>query len=87
MKDQCTEERRLQNLEKKNVAPQLNDLTNVIQELGSLGESWTHQWDDGNTKSLKKIKLPFDQSKKIFKTHQLETLKTAVDIAVHEDRT
>jgi hypothetical protein len=87
LKDQSTEERRLQNLERKTVSPKLIDLTNVIRELGSLGESWTHQWDEGNTKSLKKIKLPFDQSKKIFKTHQLQTLKTAVDIAVHEDRT
>lgn len=87
LKDQSTEERRLQNLERKTVSPKLIDRTNVIRELGSLGESWTHQWDEGNTKSLKKIKLPFDQSKKIFKTHQLQTLKTAVDIAVHEDRT
>jgi hypothetical protein len=57
-------------------------LTNVIRELGSLGELWTHQWSEGNTKSLKKIALPLDQSKKIFKVEQLEVLKRAVHIAV-----
>jgi hypothetical protein len=86
LKDKDTEERRLENLKKKTVSPKLHQLTDVIRGLGSLGESWTHQWDEGNTKALKKIKLPFDQSKKIFKTHQLELLNAAVDIAVPEDR-
>jgi hypothetical protein len=64
------------------IAPTLNDLTNCIRELGALGSSWTHQWDDTNTKKLKLIKLPLDQSKHIFAPSQLEGLKRAVDIAV-----
>ena len=67
---------------KATLRPALDELTNVIRELGSLGELWTHQWSEGNTKSLKKIALPLDQSKKIFKVEQLEVLKRAVHIAV-----
>ncbi len=57
---------------KATLRPALDELTNVIRELGSLGESWTHQWSEGNKKSLKKIALPLDQSKHIFKVEQLE---------------
>ena len=46
---------------KSKYRPALDELTNVIRELGSLGELWTHQWSEGNKKSLKKIALPFDQ--------------------------
>jgi hypothetical protein len=67
---------------KSKYRPALDELTNVIRELGSLGELWTHQWSEGNKKSLKKIALPFDQSKKIFKVEQLEVLQSAVYIAV-----
>ncbi len=78
-KDNSTEERRLQNQEKKIVSPKFEELIDVIREVGSLGASWTHQWEEGKTKSLKKIKLPFDQSKRIFKPEQLERLKAAVN--------
>jgi hypothetical protein len=67
---------------KATLRPALDELTNVIRELGSLGESWTHQWSEGNKKSFKKIALPLDQSKHIFKVEQLEGLKKAVYIAV-----
>jgi hypothetical protein len=50
--------------------------------MGDLGATWSHQWEESKKKALKKIKLPFDQSKKIFKPEQLENLKSAVDIAV-----
>ncbi len=42
LKDKATEERRLQNQKKKTVSPKLNELTEVIRELGSLSESWNH---------------------------------------------
>jgi hypothetical protein len=80
--DKAKEEARVLKVERKMVAPALRDLTDVIRDLGSLGETWTHQWDEGNTKQLKKIKLPFDQSKKIFNAAQLPKLRCAVDIAV-----
>ncbi len=66
-KDNTNEEGRLQNVEKTIVAPRLEELTDVIRELGSLGSSWSHHWEEGKTKCLTKIKLPFDQSKKSFK--------------------
>ena len=69
--DKAKEEARVLKVERKMVAPALRDLTDVIRDLGSLGETWTHQWDEGNTKQLKKIKLPFDQSKKNFNAAQL----------------
>jgi hypothetical protein len=61
-KDNTNEDSRLYNVEKTIVAPRLVELTDVIRELGSLGSSWSHHWEEGKTKSLKKIKLPFDQS-------------------------
>ena len=85
-KDKSNEELRLQKLEKKIVSPTLVELTDVIRVLGSLGDGWTHQWEEGNTKALKKIKLPFDQSKKIFTVDHLAALQGAVDIAVSESR-
>jgi hypothetical protein len=85
--DKAKEEARVLKLERKMVAPALRDLTEIIRDLGSLGETWTHQWDEGNTKQLKKIKLPFDQSKKIFNAAQFDKLGSAVDIAVPATRT
>ena len=67
---------------KATLRPALEELTDVIRELGSLGETWTHQWSEGNSKSLKKIALPLDQSKKMFRVDQLEGLQRAVYIAV-----
>ncbi len=46
-KDKCNEEVQLHKLEKKIVSPSLVALTDVIQQLGSLGESWSHQWEEG----------------------------------------
>jgi hypothetical protein len=60
----------------------LEDLINCIRDLGSLGPTWTHQWDPDNGKKMKKIELPLDQSKCIFNKNQLEGLYKAVDIAV-----
>ena len=77
------EELRLQSeLHTSYIAPTLHDLTNCIRGLGSLGASWTHQWDENNHKKLKLIKLPLDQSKHIFAPSNLEGLNCAVDIAV-----
>jgi hypothetical protein len=84
--DKAKEEARVLKVERRMVAPALRDLTDVIRDLGSLGETLTHQWDEGNTKQLKKIKLPFDQSKKIFNAAQLPKLRCAVDIAVPATR-
>jgi hypothetical protein len=80
--DQDKEEMRAHTMLKQKKAPALEQLTGVIRDLGSLGETWTHQWDDNNKKALKKIKLPFDQSKRMFQIANIDKLKKAVEIAV-----
>ena len=85
-KDKVSDDERLQKLQKKIVSPRLGQLTDILRELGSLGETWTHQWAEGNSKALKKIKLPFDQSKRIFKLANLVPLQGCVDLAVSEVR-
>jgi len=85
-KDKDSDDARLQKLQKKVVSPRLGELTDILRQLGSLGETWTHQWEEGNSKALKKIKLPFDQSKRIFKLENLVPLQGCVDLAVSEAR-
>jgi hypothetical protein len=70
----------------KALSSPLENLTDMIRHLGELGPTWTHQWSDTNTKALKNIKLPLDQSKKIFKDSQLAKLFAAVDVAVDETK-
>jgi hypothetical protein len=60
----------------------LDKLTEVIRSLGDLSEGWGHKFEDNNTKILKKFKLPYDQSRKIFAVHQMSRLREAVYIAV-----
>jgi hypothetical protein len=60
----------------------LEQMTEVIRRLGDLSASWGHKFEDSNTKVLKKFKLPYDQSRKIFAIHQLSGLREAVYIAV-----
>ena len=67
---------------RKGKGSSLTTLTDIIRHLGELGPTWTHQWSDTDSKALKKIKLPFDQSKKIFKVSNIEKLQLAVDTAV-----
>ena len=69
-----------------NNATGLDMLTGIIRTLGGLGPTWTHKWSDTNSKALQNIKLPYDQSKKIFKVSQLCSLHLAVDIAVDETK-
>lgn len=59
-----------------------DELTPIIRRLGELGELWTHQFDEKDTKVIKKFKLPYDQSRKIFAVHQLGGLQEAVNVAI-----
>jgi hypothetical protein len=63
----------------------LNELTPIIRRLGSLGELWTHKFDDDKTKVISKFKMPYDQSRKIFDVEQLEGLREAVYVAISPD--
>jgi hypothetical protein len=84
--DEAREEARKLQARRNTVAPALGEVSDIIRTLGSLGETWTHQWDEKNTKALKSIKLPFDQSKRIFQAGNLPSLRTAVEIAVPSSR-
>jgi hypothetical protein len=65
----------MQGAQKAQASSVLNELTPIIRRLGELaGELWTHKFDEKNTKIIKKFKLPYDQSKKIFAIEQLEGL-------------
>jgi hypothetical protein len=60
----------------------LCQLTSALRRIGELPPSFTHKFEKKNTKVLEKIKLPYDQSRKIFGMHQLHGLRELVDIAV-----
>ena len=60
-----------QGAHKAQVTSVLNNLTPIVRRLGELGEHWTHQFEEKNSKAIKKFKLPYDQSRKIFAINQL----------------
>ena len=60
----------------------LESLTVALRRVGDLPPSFGHKFEKKNTKVLQKIKLPYDQSRKIFGLHQLHNLRELVDIAV-----
>jgi hypothetical protein len=62
----------------------LDNLTAVLRRVGDLPPSFGHKFEKKNTKVLQKIKLPYDQSRKIFSVHQLHNLRELVYIAVPE---
>ncbi len=47
--DEAKEEARKLQIRRNIVAPALVELSDIIQTLGSLGETWTHQRDEKNT--------------------------------------
>jgi len=60
----------------------LDLLTTSIRRIAELPPSFTHKFEKKNTKVLEKIKLPYDQSRKLFAIHQLRGLRELVHIAV-----
>ncbi len=71
---------------RKKVMGPLEQLTDIIRNLGQLGPTWTHKWSDTDSKALQRIKLPLVQSKKIFRVANSGKLQAAVDIVVDESR-
>ena len=60
----------------------LDSLTEAIRRVGELPPSFRHKFEKKNTKVLEKIKLPYDQSRKIFAIEKLPSLRELVHIAV-----
>ena len=71
-----------QGAHKAQVTSVLSNLTPIVRRLGELGEHWTHQFEEKNSKAIKKFKLPYDQSRKIFAINQLSGLREAVEVAI-----
>ncbi len=65
----------------------LDELTIAIRRVGDLPPSFTHKFEKKNRKVMEKIKLPFDQSRKLFAIHQLGGLRELVHIAVPASET
>jgi hypothetical protein len=72
----------LQGAHKAQASTIFDELTPIIRRLGSLGDLWTHKFEDDSTKVLQKFKLPYDQSRKIFAVSQLPGLREAVYVAI-----
>jgi len=64
----------------------LESLTVALRRVGDLPPSFGHKFEKKNAKVLQKIKLPYDQSRKIFGVHQLHNLRELVHIAVPESQ-
>jgi hypothetical protein len=64
----------------------LESLTVALRRVGDLPPSFGHKFEKKNTKVLQKIKLPYDQSRKIFGVHQLHNLRELVHIAVPDSQ-
>ena len=74
----------MQGAHKAETKEPLASLTEALRRIGDLPPSFGHKFEKKNTKVLEKIKLPYDQSRKIFGVHQLHNLRELVHIAVPE---
>ena len=60
----------------------LDTLTKALRRVGELPPCFEHKFEKKNPKVLTKIKLPYDQSRKIFALEQLPGLRELVHIAI-----
>jgi hypothetical protein len=60
----------------------LDTLTKALRRVGELPPCFEHKFEKKNPKVLTKIKLPYDQSRKIFALEQLSGLRDLVHIAI-----
>ena len=65
----------------KKSTPILDDMVSIIRRLGKLKPNWTYKWNKAST-CVEKVKMHWDQSKYIFRSHNMEDLKTLVKLAV-----
>ena len=61
----------------------LTHLDILLRDMGSLGSTWKHRWQKGNSDALVKTGLPLDESSKIFNRETLQDgrLLALIDIA------
>ena len=65
----------------KKSAPILDEMVAIIRRLARLKETWTYKYNKAST-SVEKVKLHWDQSKRIFKTHNMSDIRTLVQLAI-----
>jgi hypothetical protein len=71
----------MNNKGKKKAQPVFQLMTEKIRTMGSLGEGWGPQWEDSNPNKLSSFALPYDQSKRVFNTANVDELGEVVDLA------
>jgi hypothetical protein len=60
----------------------LDEMVVIIRRLGKLQDSWTYVWEKG-AQCVSKVKLHWDQSKRIFMEANMDDLRTLIGLAVH----
>ena len=60
----------------------LDEMVVIIRRLGKLQDSWTYVWEKG-AQCVSKVKLHWDQSKRIFMEANMDDLTTIIGLAVH----
>ena len=69
----------------KKSKPVLDAMASILRRIGNMSGNWTYKMDEKNTTIVQKIKLPWDQSKTIFKEENMKELQYLVRLAVPHD--
>jgi hypothetical protein len=60
----------------------LDEMVVIIRRLGKLQDTWTYVWEKG-AQCVSKVKLHWDQSKRIFMEENMDDLRSLIQLAVH----
>jgi hypothetical protein len=66
----------------KKSKPILDSIAAIIRRMGNLPDTWTYKMDDSNTSTVAKMKMHFDQSKRIFAEGNLREFKSVIRLAI-----
>ena len=64
--------------------PILNEIVVILRSLGKLKDAWTYEWISG-AKCVSKVKLHWDQSKRIFSEDNMVSLIAIIRLAIRTD--
>jgi hypothetical protein len=62
--------------------PILDDISIILRRIGKLPDTWSYKMDEKNKSLVSKIKMHFDQSKHIFKEHNMVDLHAIIELAI-----
>jgi hypothetical protein len=66
----------------KKSKPILDEIAGIIRRIGNLPDTWSYKMDESNTSSVAKIKMHFDQSKRVFTDDNLGDFINIVRLAI-----